>query len=97
MAGSGSIPENLKALRPAVRRLEEWARAAKVSLLQAALLAVHRQPAIAAAVVGVTSLHEFREIAQAWRSVSSTAQSVDLEGLAVDDPALVDPRAWPQQ
>ncbi|MSO97515.1 MAG: hypothetical protein EXR11_04745 [Rhodospirillaceae bacterium] len=96
LAGSASIPRNLMALRPAVQRLEAWAATAKVSMLQAALLAVHTQPAVAAAVVGVTSLQEFREITRAWRSATSVAQPVDLMNLAVDDPALVDPRVWPQ-
>ena len=74
---------------PAVARWTRWCDDQAVTLLEGAL-AVAKAFDCAYAVVGVDSLPQWEQIADAWSRVSPVA----APGLALDSPAITDPRGW---
>lgn len=68
------------------------AGAAGVDLAAAALHYALSRPEVARVVVGVTSLAEWRALAEA---AAAPAPDLDWPAFALDDPAILDPSAWP--
>jgi aryl-alcohol dehydrogenase-like predicted oxidoreductase len=89
------LPEFFAPVRPALARLhDEWTQRG-LSPLAACLAFVLRQPEIGAAVVGVNSLAEFDEIADAVGGLSEFSD--DFGQLSEIAPQYLDPSRWPAQ
>src|SRR5262249_26589045 len=89
----GNVPARLK---PAQRPLAAWhaaARAAGATPIQACLDFVFGVSQLEGVLCGVASVRDFDELAAiAARAHEST---MNFASLAVDDPAVIDPRCWP--
>ena len=77
----------------AVTRWRSWCNEHGLTALQAALSvvrAIGEQHSLSHCVVGVESASQFEEIAAAW----DAAEPIAAAELAIDDPAIIDPRTW---
>ena len=89
------VQDFFEPVRPALAHLNaEWARRG-LSPLAGCLAFVLRQPEIDAAVVGVNSLAEFDEIADAVAGLADVGD--DFAGLPEIAPHYLDPSRWPAQ
>lgn len=84
--GSMRVP----AARIALQRWHGWCDAQAVSPLAGALSLVKSFKAVSTVVIGVETVKQFEDIATAWATASATL----APQLAVDDLAVIDPRAW---
>lgn len=88
-------PESTTGIQPAlidrVARFRELARAHGVSPMAAALSFIQSKE-VEAAIIGVTSLAEFKEVIAAVEVRGEV--ELPWSELAVDDAALIDPRGW---
>lgn len=89
----GQVPARLKAAQRPVAAFHAAARAAGAIPIQACLDFVFGIPQLEGVLCGVASVRDFDELAAiAARAHKST---MDFARLAVDDPAVIDPRCWP--
>lgn len=84
--GSARVP----AARAALQRWHGWCQAQAVSPLVGALSLVKSFQAVSTVVIGVETVAQIEDIATAW----ATAAPALAPQLAVDDPSVIDPRAW---
>ena len=81
---------------PAVRHWQSWCGDHGLEPLVAALAIVKgldRSGQFTHCVVGVESAGQFEQIADAW----DAARPISAPELAVDDPAVIDPRTWKRE
>lgn len=84
--GSARVP----AAKTALQRWHGWCQAQALSPLVGALSLVKSFKAASTVVIGVETVEQFEDIATAW----ANAAAILAPQLAVDDPAVIDPRAW---
>lgn len=84
--GSARVP----AAAAALQRWHGWCQAQAVSPLVGALSLVKSFKAVSTVVIGVETVAQFEDIATAWAAATPTL----APALAVDDPRVIDPRAW---
>lgn len=80
----------LPAAAAAIQAWDSWCAGRGVSRMVASLGVVKSLPNARLCVVGVDSLAQFEQIADAW----NCAPRIDGGALAVDDPEVIDPRRW---
>jgi aryl-alcohol dehydrogenase-like predicted oxidoreductase len=86
------VVRRLPAAVEPVRRWHAWADRQGLRPLEAALSVVKSFSSVSVVVVGVDSLAQWQVIADAW----SRTQAIEAPELAVDIPAVIDPRLWAQ-
>ena len=86
------VPSTLPQAVEPVRRLRDWCGREGLTPLQAALAYAKGLGDAAVAVVGVTSLEEWRELGQAFHAADPARH--DFSPLAVDDERLLNPGQW---
>jgi len=86
------LPTNLAHGAGRLAEIKRTIAAGGSSPMQAALCFALDQPDINTVIVGVTSAKELAEIASAARGPRPSG--LDWESLAVDDPLMLNPRAW---
>jgi aryl-alcohol dehydrogenase-like predicted oxidoreductase len=96
LADPSAVPAGLSALVPHLNQIRRFAKTNACDMAQLALLAVHKEPTIAGAVIGVTSLAEFNQIADAWANLKIRSDAGDLTAFGINEPRLIDPRLWPR-
>lgn len=89
----GNVPARLKAAQRHLAAYHAAARAAGATPLQACLGFVFSLSQLEGVLCGVASVRDFDELA----AITARAHEarMDFASLAVDDPAVIDPRCWP--
>jgi len=86
------LPDRLAAAREPVRRFRSQGAGNRLRPLGQALAAVRDLPAVEVVLVGANSAAELAECVAAMDAAAGAR--VSLAELAVDDPAVIDPRRW---
>lgn len=80
----------LPAAAAAIERWHRWCADHGLAPLHAAIAAAKALPGVDYCTVGVDDVGQLAAIAAAWDETSPLSDS----GLAIDDPAIIDPRKW---
>jgi aryl-alcohol dehydrogenase-like predicted oxidoreductase len=87
------LPSHLEAAAAALCRFREWGRSRDLSPIEAALAAVRDQLGVDLILVGANSASELAECVAAMNAPPTP--EAGITSLAVNNPALIDPRHWP--
>lgn len=85
--------QRVPAAAEALRRWHDWCEDRSLAPLQAALGVVKDWPGVELCVVGVESVAQLEQIAEAW----DAAEPLSPPGLAQSEADVTDPRRWPQR
>lgn len=86
------LPAHLSGASQPLRRYDEARRRAGLTPIEGALGFVRHIPDVDVALVGTNSVSELEECVAAMRG--RPRAEIDYAPLAIDDPALIDPRRW---
>lgn len=88
------IPGTLAPLVPHLRGYHQWLTAKGLNPLEGALAFLRQVPEVSRAVVGVNSLEQLREIAEAWERAAGAPREILDFGVAASLEEFIDPRRW---
>jgi aryl-alcohol dehydrogenase-like predicted oxidoreductase len=92
LSDPGALPSYFDPIRPVLLRYHSYMQQNGLSAVEAAVAFLASVPEVDYAIVGVTSLNEWREIMSATEQPS---HALEFDSFAVESEAFVNPSLWP--